>query len=112
MSSLYAVLTQKYGVEPVEAEETIETASAAPREADLLDIDTGSPILVLGRHSFDADGAADRVRAQLVPRRSLHLRRAPHRCDLSTASSDVAGRPSTRSTSPLTGASSPAAMAV
>lgn len=56
-SSLYALLTDHYGVEPVEAEETIETAAAEPHEADLLEVDTGSPILVLGRHSFDADGA-------------------------------------------------------
>jgi GntR family transcriptional regulator len=55
-SSLYRVLAESYGVTPVEAEETIETASASPREAGLLDVDTGAPILVLGRHSFDADG--------------------------------------------------------
>ena len=55
--SLYRALSETYGVSPVEAEETIETASASPREAELLDVDTGAPILVLGRHSFDADGA-------------------------------------------------------
>ena len=54
--SLYRALSEIYGVQPVEAEETIETASASPREAELLDVDTGAPILVLGRHSFDADG--------------------------------------------------------
>ena len=56
-SSLYRVLSDSYGVHPVEAEETIETASASPREAELLGVDTGAPILVLGRHSFDGDGA-------------------------------------------------------
>jgi len=55
-SSLYRVLADSYQVVPVEAEETIETASASPREAELLGVDTGSPILVLGRHSFDAGG--------------------------------------------------------
>jgi GntR family transcriptional regulator len=55
-SSLYALLTERYGVEPVEAEETIETASAGPREAELLQIDIGAPILVLGRHSFARNG--------------------------------------------------------
>jgi GntR family transcriptional regulator len=55
-SSLYRVLSDSYGVRPVEAEETIETASASPREAGLLEVDTGAPILVLVRHSFDADG--------------------------------------------------------
>jgi GntR family transcriptional regulator len=55
-SSLYGVLETAYGVRPVVAEETIETAVASPREAELLDTDTGAPMLVLGRHSFDADG--------------------------------------------------------
>jgi GntR family transcriptional regulator len=54
-SSLYRVLSEMYGVVPTEAEETIETAAATPAQAELLQIDTGAPILVLGRHSFDAD---------------------------------------------------------
>jgi GntR family transcriptional regulator len=56
-SSLYRVLDTKFGVVPVDAEETIETAAATPREAALLNTDTGAPMLVLGRHSFDADHA-------------------------------------------------------
>jgi GntR family transcriptional regulator len=55
-SSLYRVLAESYGVTPVSAEETIETRAASPREAALLGTDTGAPMLVLGRHSFDADG--------------------------------------------------------
>jgi len=55
-SSLYRVLAESYGVKPVNAEETIETRAAPPREAALLGTDTGSPMLVLGRHSFEADG--------------------------------------------------------
>jgi GntR family transcriptional regulator len=55
-SSLYAVLQEHYDVVPMSAEESISTAPAAPREAALLDTDTGSPMLVLGRHSFDAAG--------------------------------------------------------
>jgi GntR family transcriptional regulator len=54
--SLYRVLSDAYGITPVDAEETIETAPASPREAALLDTDTGSPMLVLSRHSFDAAG--------------------------------------------------------
>jgi GntR family transcriptional regulator len=54
--SLYRVLREEYGVEPVAADETIETAAASPREAELLHTDTGSPMLVLSRHSFDRDG--------------------------------------------------------
>ena len=55
-SSLYRVLHDAYGVTPVDAEQTIETAAATPREAELLDTDTGTPMLVLSRHSFDAAG--------------------------------------------------------
>src|SRR5206468_3056474 len=42
--SLYRVLRDEYGVVPVSAEETIETASATPREAELLNTETGAPI--------------------------------------------------------------------
>jgi GntR family transcriptional regulator len=55
--SLYRVLREEYGVVPVTAEETIETASASPREAELLGTETGAPMLVLSRHSFAADGS-------------------------------------------------------
>lgn len=56
-ASLYRVLRDAYGVDPVTAEETIETASASPRDAELLGTETGAPVLILSRHSFDADGA-------------------------------------------------------
>jgi GntR family transcriptional regulator len=39
-----------------QAEETIETALANPREAALLGTDTGLPMLLLSRHSLDEDG--------------------------------------------------------
>jgi GntR family transcriptional regulator len=55
--SLYRVLAEFYDSAPVEADETIETAAASPRKAELLDTDTGAPMLVLSRHSFDASGA-------------------------------------------------------
>jgi GntR family transcriptional regulator len=54
--SLYAVLREHYGVEMERAEETIETALAGPREAELLGADVGMPMLLLSRHSFAADG--------------------------------------------------------
>lgn len=54
--SLYRVLREEYGVVPVTAEETIETATATPREAELLNTETGAPILMLSRHSFDVAG--------------------------------------------------------
>lgn len=54
--SLYQVLGEKYGVRMGHAEETIETALAAPAEADLLGADVGLPMLLLSRHSFDTNG--------------------------------------------------------
>ena len=55
-TSLYAVLAQEYGIELLEAEETIETVPAPPREAHLLGTDVGLPLLLLSRHSRDAAG--------------------------------------------------------
>jgi GntR family transcriptional regulator len=40
----------------LEAEETIETGTASPVEAALLGTETGLPVLLLGRQTFDADG--------------------------------------------------------
>jgi GntR family transcriptional regulator len=54
--SLYQVLHSEWGVWPVTAVETIETAPASPREAGLLETDTGAPMLILSRHSMDAEG--------------------------------------------------------
>jgi GntR family transcriptional regulator len=52
--SLYRVLSERWSVTVVEAVETIETAPASPRESKLLAADTGAPMLLLSRHSFDA----------------------------------------------------------
>ncbi|MDP9395381.1 MAG: GntR family transcriptional regulator [Actinomycetota bacterium] len=54
--SLYAALSEAYGVRPVEAQETIETALATPEETALLGTDVGLPMLLLSRHSFDEAG--------------------------------------------------------
>ena len=54
--SLYAALREEYGVEPAEAEETIETGTASPVEAALLGTETGLPVLLLGRQTFDREG--------------------------------------------------------
>ena len=55
-ASLYEVLAQVYGVQLAEAEETIETVLATPREAALLGTDTGLPMLLISRLSFDTGG--------------------------------------------------------
>jgi GntR family transcriptional regulator len=45
-----------HDVHLAEAEETIETALATPREAGLLGTDVGLPLLLLCRHSLDTAG--------------------------------------------------------
>jgi GntR family transcriptional regulator len=55
-NSLYAALSEKFGVTLREAEETIETVPAPPREAHLLGTDVGLPLLLLSRHSIGEDG--------------------------------------------------------
>ena len=55
--SLYEALATDYGVEIAEAQETIETVLADPRDAPLLQVDVGMPLLLLSRHAFDAAGA-------------------------------------------------------
>lgn len=54
--SLYAVLQERWHVMVVEATQTIETAPASQREANILVTTAGAPLLVLGRHSFGLDG--------------------------------------------------------
>jgi GntR family transcriptional regulator len=55
--SLKALLANDFGVSLHGGEATIDTMPAAPREAALLAVDTGSPMLVVRRRSFDTDGA-------------------------------------------------------
>lgn len=53
--SLYDALDSAYGVRPVRAELTVETALATPTEAGLLGVDTGLAVLLLTQRSVDAD---------------------------------------------------------
>ncbi|NJP53645.1 GntR family transcriptional regulator [Streptomyces sp. SBST2-5] len=55
-TSLYTTLAEVYGVRLAEADETIETCPATPREAALLSTDVGLPMLLLSRHSRDCAG--------------------------------------------------------
>ena len=56
--SLYRVLRDEYGVEPVESEDTIETGVLSPDDAALLGTDVGVPALLQTRLALDADGSA------------------------------------------------------
>ncbi len=53
--SLHALLRGDYAVELRRGEETIDIAPASPREATLLETDASAPMLVVRRHSFDAE---------------------------------------------------------
>ncbi len=54
--SLYAVLSEHYGVHLAAAEQTIETVLAGPHEAGVLGTEVGAPVLLLCRHSLDEEG--------------------------------------------------------
>jgi GntR family transcriptional regulator len=54
--SVYQLLRAGYGVELAWAEETIEAIVAPEREADLLGIPAGAPVLLRCRQSFDSNG--------------------------------------------------------
>ena len=47
--SIYAILQEKYTIIPKEAEETLEVTVATQREAKLLQVSEGSPLLLSER---------------------------------------------------------------
>ncbi len=55
-ASLYEALAAAYGVQLAEAVETIETVLADPKDARLLGVDVGMPLLLLSRQAFDVAG--------------------------------------------------------
>lgn len=56
--SLYDTLREAYGVSLARAEDVVETGLATPREAEVLGVDVGAPLLVIRRTAHDADGRA------------------------------------------------------
>lgn len=54
--SFYQLLHTDYGVELASAEETIEAVAASPREARLLGVEVGTPVLLLSRRTVDTAG--------------------------------------------------------
>ena len=54
VASLYALLEERFGVVPVDGEETIETVLAPPAASRLLGTDSSIPMLLLTRTSRDA----------------------------------------------------------
>ena len=55
-ASLYEALATVYNVHLAEAEATIETVLATPKEAQLLGVDVGLPLVLHCQHSFDDEG--------------------------------------------------------
>lgn len=55
--SLHEILSSHYATSLRAGEESIETAPATPREAGPLQVDVGTPMLVVSRQNFDAAGA-------------------------------------------------------
>ena len=56
--SIYAILQQKFGIYPTEADETLEVTLASLEEAELLQIPVGSPLLLNERTLWSQDRKA------------------------------------------------------
>ena len=52
VGSVYRILQEKFHLIPTEADETLEVALATPREASLLQIKPGSPLLLSERTTY------------------------------------------------------------
>lgn len=52
VGSLYLLLEQNFGLIPLEADETLEATVANKREATLLEVEEGSPLLLLERTTY------------------------------------------------------------
>jgi GntR family transcriptional regulator len=55
-SSFYALLRTEYSIALEEAEETIESGIASPSDSQLLGTETGWPMLLLTRRTWDVEG--------------------------------------------------------
>lgn len=56
--SIYAILQEKFGIYPAEADETLEVTLATKQEADLLQVAEGSPLLLNERTLWSQDRKA------------------------------------------------------
>lgn len=53
--SLYAILATRYGITPFQAEQELEASVARPREAKLLNLQPGDPVMHIYRVTYDTD---------------------------------------------------------
>jgi GntR family transcriptional regulator len=56
-ASLYAALEERWGIVPTRVDYAIEAIGATDREAQLLDLDEGGPLLVARETMYDQQGA-------------------------------------------------------
>ena len=54
--SIYGLMREHYGREPVRAVERLEPVLARPHEAKALKVDTGAPLMLVERTAYSADG--------------------------------------------------------
>lgn len=54
--SLYTILSARYGIMPFQAEQVLEASVARPREALLLSLQPGDPVMYLSRVTYDSEG--------------------------------------------------------
>jgi DNA-binding GntR family transcriptional regulator len=54
--SIYALMRDEYGLEPVRAVERLEPVVARPHEAKALKVETGAPLMLVERTAYAADG--------------------------------------------------------
>ncbi|MER3418134.1 MAG: hypothetical protein C4343_03275 [Chloroflexota bacterium] len=57
-SSIYRLMEQRYGARPVRARQALEPIAAGPLEAELLGVGVGSPLMLVERTAWAADGRA------------------------------------------------------
>jgi GntR family transcriptional regulator len=54
--SIYAVMRDEYGREPVKAVERLEPVAARAHEAKALEVDVGAPLMLVERTAYDSEG--------------------------------------------------------
>jgi GntR family transcriptional regulator len=87
--SLYAVM-REYNASPFSADEELEATQASDEQAELLGIEPGSPLLLITRTSFTADGVA--IEFSRDYHRSDRARfRIKSRVDFSSPARDASG---------------------
>lgn len=65
VASLYALLRERWGIEPREAEETYRVGTVEPGDAEDLDVPAGTPAFKVRRRTSDAQGPFEYVQSTM-----------------------------------------------